>query len=146
MVSSFFAGHNVYICLSVCVCTIQSSRCLSGLPFHWCSRCTIYSKIPAHPFICDMLLTMLQSQPRIRTFSALTLLAGRLEKNPAHKKFEWWGAGIVICLQQSANDLHTVQWCHSHPIISCFIKIQNGLTFLVPPYTWRSCFTISECV
>jgi len=25
-------------------------------------------------------------------------------------------------------------WCHCHPIISCFIKIQNGLTFLVPAY------------
>jgi len=26
-------------------------------------------------------------------------------------------------------------WCHCHPIISCFIKIQNGLTFMVPAYT-----------
>jgi len=25
-------------------------------------------------------------------------------------------------------------WCHCHPIISCFIEIQNGLTFLVPAY------------
>jgi len=25
-------------------------------------------------------------------------------------------------------------WCHGHPIISCFIKIQTGLTFLVPAY------------
>ena len=25
-------------------------------------------------------------------------------------------------------------WCHCHPIISCFIKVQNGLTFLVPAY------------
>ena len=24
--------------------------------------------------------------------------------------------------------------CHWHPIISCFIKIQNSLTFLVPAY------------
>ena len=24
--------------------------------------------------------------------------------------------------------------CHCHPIISCFIKIQIGLTFLVPAY------------
>jgi len=25
-------------------------------------------------------------------------------------------------------------WCHCHPISSCFIKIQNDLTFLVPAY------------
>jgi len=25
-------------------------------------------------------------------------------------------------------------WSHSHPVISCFIKIQNGFAFLVPVY------------
>ena len=25
------------------------------------------------------------------------------------KKFEWWGAGMVICLERGANDLHMVQ-------------------------------------
>jgi len=25
-------------------------------------------------------------------------------------------------------------WCHCHPIVSCFIKIQTGLTFFVPAY------------
>jgi len=25
-------------------------------------------------------------------------------------------------------------WCHCHPIMSCFVKIQIGLTFLVPAY------------
>jgi len=40
-----------------------------------------------------------------------------------------------ICLQQGANDLHMVQViCHCHPIIYCFIKIHNGLPFLVPAY------------
>jgi len=33
-------------------------------------------------------------------FSALTLLVGRQEGHPACKKnFEWWGAGMVICLE-----------------------------------------------
>jgi len=53
------------------------------------------------------------------------------------KRTKWWGAGVVICLQQGANDLHIwSSWCHCHchPIISCFIKIQAGLTFLVPFY------------
>jgi len=38
-------------------------------------------------------------------FSALTLLVGRYEGHPACKKTEWWGAGMVICLERCA-DLH----------------------------------------
>jgi len=33
-------------------------------------------------------------------------------------------------LEQDASDLHTVH-ATATPIISCFIKIQNGFTFLV---------------
>ena len=47
-------------------------------------------------------------------------------------KIELWGAGMVICLQPGADDLIWSSWCHCHP--HCFIKIQNGLTFLVPAY------------
>jgi len=32
-------------------------------------------------------------------FSALTLLVGRQERHPACKKTEWWGTGVVICLE-----------------------------------------------
>jgi len=67
-------------------------------------------------------------------FSALTLLVGLLENHLASKKIEWWGAGVVICLERSANDLHMVQLMPLSSIISCFIKIQNGSTFLVPAY------------
>jgi len=38
-------------------------------------------------------------------FNALTLLVWRQEGHPACKKLEWWGAGMVICLEQGA-DLH----------------------------------------
>ena len=38
-------------------------------------------------------------------FSALTLLVGRQEGQSACKKTEWWGAGVVICLERGA-DLH----------------------------------------
>ena len=38
-------------------------------------------------------------------FSALTLLVGRQEGHPACKKLEWWGTGVVICLERDA-DLH----------------------------------------
>ena len=32
--------------------------------------------------------------------SALTMLVGRQEGHPACKKTEWWGAGVVICLER----------------------------------------------
>jgi len=38
----------------------------------------------------------------------LTLLVGLQEGHPACKKFEWWGAGMVICLERGA-DLHMAQ-------------------------------------
>jgi len=41
-------------------------------------------------------------------FSALTLLVGWQEGHPACKKTEWWGAGVVVCLERGA-DLHTAQ-------------------------------------
>jgi len=34
-------------------------------------------------------------------FSALTLLVGRQEGHPACKT-EWWGTGVVICLERGA--------------------------------------------
>jgi len=36
----------------------------------------------------------------VDSFSALMLLVGQQEGHPACKKTEWWGAGIVICLEQ----------------------------------------------
>jgi len=39
---------------------------------------------------------------------------------------------MVVCLQQSANDLHMVQPMPLSPHHMCFIKIQIGLTFLMP--------------
>ena len=36
------------------------------------------------------------------------------------------GASMVICLKRGANGLHM---SNCHPIISCFMKIQNGLPF-----------------
>ena len=38
-------------------------------------------------------------------FSALTLLVGQQEGHTACKKHEWWGAGVVACLERGA-DLH----------------------------------------
>jgi len=65
--------------------------------------------------------------------SALTLLVGRQEGHPAFKKLEWWGAGMVICLERGA-DLYTAQLMSLPLTVSCFSKIQIGFTFLVPTY------------
>jgi len=67
------------------------------------------------------------------TFSALTLLVGRQEGHPACKKTEWWGAGVVICLERGA-DLHVAQLMPLPLTVSCFSKIQLGFTFLVPSH------------
>jgi len=61
----------------------------------------------------------------------LKLLVGRQEGHPASKKTEWWGAGVVICLEQGA-DLHTAQLMPLPLTVSCFSKIQIGFTFLLP--------------
>jgi len=66
-------------------------------------------------------------------FSALTLLVERQEGHPACKKTEWWGAGVVICLERCA-DLHMAQLMPLLLTISCFSKIQIGFTFLVPAH------------
>ena len=66
-------------------------------------------------------------------FSALTLLVGRQEGHPACKKLEWWGAGVVVCLEQG-TDLHMAQLMPLPLTVSCFSKIQIGFTCLVPAH------------
>jgi len=61
-------------------------------------------------------------------FSALTLLVGRQEGHPACKKTEWWGAGVVVCLERGA-DLHMAQLMPLPLTVCCFSKIQIGFTF-----------------
>jgi len=62
-------------------------------------------------------------------FGALTLLVGRQEGHPACKKTQWWGAGVVICLERGA-DLHMAQLMLLPLTVSLFSKIQIGFTFL----------------
>ena len=82
------------------------------------------------------------------SFSALTLLVRRQE-GPACKKTEWWGAGVVICLEQGA-DVHTAQLMPLPLTVSCFSKIQIGFTFLVPAHLGspgqRAVKRVCECV
>jgi len=62
-----------------------------------------------------------------------TLLVGQQEGHPDSKKREWWGAGVVVCLEQGA-DLHMDQLMPLPLTISCLSKIQIGFTFLVPAH------------
>jgi len=53
------------------------------------------------------------------------LLVGRQEGHPAGKTLEWWGAGVVVCLERGA-DLHMAQLMPLPLTVSCFSKIQIG--------------------
>jgi len=65
-------------------------------------------------------------------FSALTCwLGGRKGIRPV--KTEWWGTGVVVCLEQGA-DLHLAQLMPLPLTVCCFSKIQIGFTFLVPDH------------
>ena len=70
--------------------------------------------------------------------SALTLLVEWQEGHPACKKTEWWGAGVAICLECSA-DLHMVQLMPLPLTVSCWPKKYRSvlpfwyrLTWVVP--------------
>jgi len=56
-------------------------------------------------------------------FVALMLLVG----HPARKKTEWWGAGVVICLERGA-DLRMFQLMLLPLTVCHFIKIEIGFT------------------
>jgi len=86
--------------------------------------------LPRHPHVVLHLFD-------IKTYCTLTVLwrcwlAGREGIRPV-KRTEWWGAGMVICLELDA-DLHMPQWMPLPLTVSCFSKIQIGFTFLVPAH------------
>ena len=58
-------------------------------------------------------------------------LGGRKGIRPV--KSEWWGAGVVICLERGA-DLHMAQRIPLPLTVSCLSKIQISFTFLVPAH------------
>jgi len=71
---------------------------------------------------------------RLDAFSALNLFVGRQERHPECKNLEWWGAGVVICLERDA-DLHIAQLMPLPLTVSCFSKIHTSFTFLVPAHS-----------
>ena len=68
-------------------------------------------------------------------FNALTLLVGHQQEHPACKKSSQEVlAWLSVCSKVQMICIGS-RWCHCHLVISCFIKIQTSLTFLVPAYT-----------
>ena len=63
----------------------------------------------------------------LQCFGAVDWAAGRASDL---QKTEWWGVGVVICLERGA-DLHMAQLMPLPLTVSCFSKIQIGFTFLV---------------
>ena len=66
----------------------------------------------------------------LQCFDAVGWAAGRAS---GLYKTEWWGTGMVICLEQGA-DLHMAQLMPLPLTVSCSSKIQIGFTFLVPAH------------
>ena len=64
------------------------------------------------------------------SFKGKRINYGRHEGHPACKKTEWWGAGVVICLERGA-DLHMVQLMPLPLTVSCFSKIQIDLFVII---------------
>jgi len=61
----------------------------------------------------------------LQCFVAVGGVAGRAS---GLLKTEWWGAGMVVCLERGA-DLHMAQLMPLSLPLSCFNKIQIGLPF-----------------
>ena len=81
---------------------------------------------------------ILRVLPRKCAFSALTLLVRLQEGHPACKK-QWWGTGVVICLERGA-DLHMAQLMPLPLTVSCSSKIQIGFYLSgtgLPRLSWK---------
>ena len=63
-------------------------------------------------------------------------LGGRKGIRPV--KTEWWGAGVVICLERGA-DLHMPSWCHCHSLSLALVKSR-----LVLPFWYRLTWVVQE--
>ena len=78
-----------------------------------------------------MLLKLLRNCMQM---TALTLLVGHQEEHPPYKRL----SDEVLAWLSVWNKVQMIRiwssWCHCHPIISCFVKVQIGLTLLVRAY------------
>jgi len=90
----------LFVCLFVCdtgrgLCSYRV-RGVDG-------SCAEHSTVESYTVVMllTVILIVIISIPSpLSAFSALTLLVGRQEGHPACKKHEWWGNGMVICLER----------------------------------------------
>ena len=68
---------------------------------------------------------------RLQCFDTVGWAMG-IRKSIRPVKNEWWDALVLSVWSLVQMICIWFSWCHCHAIISCFIKIQIGLTFLVP--------------
>ena len=64
-----------------------------------CVRVCVFVCSRAYRWNCTSDLCQIFCTCYLCAFNALTLLVGRQEGHPACKQLEWWGAGMVICLE-----------------------------------------------
>ena len=112
---------------------IDWARRILGLSLHLCTHTYVRAFMPRRRQSPTGLLSTFSFPTysllcQCSAFSALMLLVGRQKGHPVCKN-EWWGAGMVVCLDRGA-DLHMEQLIP----LSCFSKIQIGFIFLVPAH------------
>ena len=106
-----------FICLFITLCShLQDCRRLQ------------YARYFVHSFILLFTYMFIHSLPSVLL---RCWLGGRKGIRPV--KTEWWGAGLVICLERGA-DLHMAQLMPLPLTVSCFSKIQIDFTILVPAH------------
>jgi len=71
--------------------------------------------------------------------SALTVLVGWQEGHPACKKTEWWGVGVVICLQRGAG-LHMAQVMP----LPLTVSLASVKSRLVLPFCYRLTWVVPD--
>ena len=71
-------------------------------------------------------------------FSALMLLVGRQEGHLC-KKTEWWGAGVVVCLDMVVQTCIQPSWCHCHSLSLASVKSR-----LILPFWYRLNWVVPE--
>ena len=110
-------------------CWLVYSNSLKGSA-NYESRCILL--LTAHNFLTNSLTqtattTILQQLHRSTSFQ-------HWKTDFIYRSFtEWWGAGVVVCLEQGAS-LHMAQLMPLPLTVSCFSNIQIGFTFLVPAH------------
>ena len=132
-------------------CIIFHPAVFGTSPATFCTRHTLISTILAHTLhviirnirsCCSIQTERLHRSCHLsnNTEYHYHTMANSYTLHPACKKLsggllawlsEWWGTGVVICLERGA-DLHMAQWMPLPLTVSCFSKIQIGFTFLVP--------------